>query len=155
MFAAPGPAGCDCRAVQKMPPGTHRLLQSPLYRGRDSEQYQEYISSVSSILKGDVTTVRKLLESQMKAAFQAFNFELAQRYKEQWEMLTRYQAKSVIVNSRISNLDVFSLTTDAGSSMAFGNFMRVADGAVIQSLNVKYKLHIERRTCSRVEFVHG
>jgi len=117
--------------------------KAPCTEEETSEQYQEYISSVSSILKGDVTTVRKLLESQMKAASQAFNFELAQRYKEQWEMLTRYQAKSVIVNSRISNLDVFSLTTDAGSSMAFGNFMRVADGAVIQSLNVKYKLHIE------------
>ncbi|HOG24638.1 MAG TPA: excinuclease ABC subunit UvrC [Bacteroidales bacterium] len=107
------------------------------------EQYQGYISAVTSILKGDVTSVRKLLENQMKKFANALDFEQAQKLKEQWEILTRYQSKSVIVNPRISNLDVFSITVDDKSSMAFGNFLRVADGAVVQSLNVKYKLHIE------------
>ncbi|MDD4655207.1 MAG: excinuclease ABC subunit UvrC, partial [Bacteroidales bacterium] len=92
---------------------------------------------------GDVTSVRNLLEEQMNNAVEKLNFEQAQKYKEQWEALTRYQNKSVIVSPRISNVDVFSLLTDDSSSMAFGNFMRVSEGAVIQSRNVKYKLQIE------------
>jgi excinuclease ABC subunit C len=107
------------------------------------ERYEGYIQSVISILKGDVSSVRTLLEEQMKQASRAMDFELAQKYKEQGEVLARYQAKSVVVNPRLPNLDVFSLVTDQTSSMAFGNFMRVAGGAVVQSLNVKYKLNIE------------
>lgn len=116
---------------------------APCVGEETEEAYSGYIASVISILKGDVSSVRSLLEKQMEEASGALDFEQAQKYKEQWEALTRYQAKSVIVNPKLSNLDVFSLVTDAEASMAFGNFMRVAGGAVIQSLNSKYKLQIE------------
>lgn len=107
------------------------------------DAYEQYIRDAVKILKGDVTSVRNLLEEQMNNAVEKLNFEQAQKYKEQWEALTRYQNKSVIVNPHISNVDVFSLLTDESSSMAFGNFMRVSQGSVIQSRNVKYKLQIE------------
>ncbi|MFA5301918.1 MAG: excinuclease ABC subunit UvrC [Bacteroidales bacterium] len=112
--------------------------------GRETEEdYGHYIRDAIKILKGNVTSVRNLLEEQMKDAVATLNFEQAQKYKEQWEALTRYQNKSVIVSPRISNVDVFSLLADYESSMAFGNFMRVSEGAVVQSRNVKYKLQIE------------
>jgi len=107
------------------------------------DAYEQYIRDAVKILKGDVTSVRNLLEEQMNNAVEKLNFEQAQKYKEQWEALTRYQNKSVIVNPHISNVDVFSLLTNESSSMAFGNFMRVSQGSVIQSRNVKYKLQIE------------
>lgn len=117
--------------------------KAPCVRGETEEVYAQYIRDALKILKGDVTSVRNLLETQMKEAVATLNFEQAQKHKEQWEALTRYQNKSVIVSPRISNVDVFSLLADNGSSMAFGNFMRVSEGAVIQSRNVKYKLQIE------------
>lgn len=117
--------------------------KAPCVRGETEEAYAQYIRDAIKILKGDVTSVRNLLETQMKEAVATLNFEQAQKHKEQWEALTRYQNKSVIVSPRISNVDVFSLLADNGSSMAFGNFMRVSEGAVIQSRNVKYKLQIE------------
>lgn len=107
------------------------------------DAYEQYIRDAVKILKGDVTSVRNLLEEQMNNAVEKLNFEQAQKYKEQWEALTRYQNKSVIVNPHISNVDVFSLLTNESSSMAFGNFMSVSQGSVIQSRNVKYKLQIE------------
>lgn len=117
--------------------------KAPCVRGETEEVYAQYIRDAIKILKGDVTSVRNLLETQMKEAVAILNFEQAQKHKEQWEALTRYQNKSVIVSPRISNVDVFSLLADYESSMAFGNFMRVSEGAVIQSRNVKYKLQIE------------
>lgn len=117
--------------------------KAPCVRGETEEVYAQYIRDAIKILKGDVTSVRNLLETQMKEAVATLNFEQAQKHKEQWEALTRYQNKSVIVSPRISNVDVFSLLADYESSMAFGNFMRVSEGAVIQSRNVKYKLQIE------------
>ena len=117
--------------------------KAPCVRGETEEVYAQYIRDAIKILKGDVTSVRNLLETQMKEAVATLNFEQAQKHKEQWEALTCYQNKSVIVSPRISNVDVFSLLADYESSMAFGNFMRVSEGAVIQSRNVKYKLQIE------------
>jgi excinuclease ABC subunit C len=117
--------------------------KAPCVRGETEEVYAQYIRDAIKILKGDVTSVRNLLETQMKEAVATLNFEQAQKHKEQWEALTRYQNKSVIVSPRISNVDVFSLLADYESSMAFGNFMRVSEGAVIQSRNVKYKLQVD------------
>lgn len=117
--------------------------KAPCIGEESAQDYDGYIRSVVSILKGDVASVRKILEEQMQTAVRTLNFEQAQKFKEQWEALTRYQARSVIVSPRISDVDVFSLVVDTPSSMAFGNFLRVSGGAVIQSLNVKYKLQIE------------
>jgi excinuclease ABC subunit C len=82
--------------------------KAPCVRGETEEVYAQYIRDALKILKGDVTSVRNLLETQMKEAVAILNFEQAQKHKEQWEALTRYQNKSVIVSPRISNVDVFS-----------------------------------------------
>lgn len=121
---------------------------APCVGEETQERYNGYITSVISILKGDVSFVRSLLEKQMDKASNALDFEQAQKYKEQLDILTRYQTKSVIVNPRLPNLDVFSLVVDTDTFLAFGNFMRVAGGAVIQSVNSKYKLQIEEDPAS-------
>ncbi|MFY9117023.1 MAG: excinuclease ABC subunit UvrC [Bacteroidales bacterium] len=121
---------------------------APCVGEETQERYNGYITSVISILKGDVSFVRSLLEKQMDKASNALDFEQAQKYKEQLDILTRYQTKSVIVNPRLPNLDVFSLVVDTVTFLAFGNFMRVAGGAVIQSINSKYKLQIEEDPAS-------
>lgn len=121
---------------------------APCVGEETQERYNGYITSVISILKGDVSSVRSLLEKQMDKASNALDFEQAQKYKEQLDILTRYQTKSVIVNPRLPNLDVFSLVVDTDTFLAFGNFMRVAGGAVIQSVNSKYKLQIEEDPAS-------
>ena len=112
--------------------------------GLESEPvYRSYIDAVVCLLKGQVATVRKIVEQQMKAAAAVQDFEQAQRFKEQAEALERYQQHSVIVNPQLADLDVFSLLMDEDESMAYGNFMRVSGGAVIQSQNVAVKLRIE------------
>ena len=69
------------------------------------------------------------------------DFEQAEVYKEKMQSLEKHYSKSLIVNTSMGSLDVFSLVFDAGE--AFGNFMRLHDGAVIQSLNLGFKMNIE------------
>ena len=57
------------------------------------------------------------------------------------QSLEKHYSKSVVMNSAIGDVDVFSLIIDANE--AFGNFMRIRGGAVIQSLNLGFKLQIE------------
>ena len=55
--------------------------------------------------------------------------------------LEQHYSKSVIMNSTVGDVDVFSLVADGPE--AFGNFMRIRGGAVVQSLNLGFKLMIE------------
>ena len=69
------------------------------------------------------------------------DFEAAQEYKVKMQALDKHYSKSLILSSMPGSYDVFSLVMDPGE--AFGNFMRVVDGAVVQSLNLGFKMNIE------------
>ncbi len=110
--------------------------------GRQSEEeYRENISAITSIIKGELGEVAELLRGKMMKAAGEYKFEEAQQYKNRIEMLKRYQSKSVIVNPAINNVDVFALIPDGNE--AFCNFLRVVQGAVVQSHTVELKLGIE------------
>jgi excinuclease ABC subunit C len=77
----------------------------------------------------------------MQEAAMNLDFEQAEVFKEKMQSLEKHYSKSVVMNSAIGDVDVFSLIIDANE--AFGNFMRIRGGAVIQSLNLGFKLQIE------------
>ncbi|HAB27950.1 MAG TPA: excinuclease ABC subunit C, partial [Xanthomarina gelatinilytica] len=77
---------------------------------------------------------------QMAQFSENMQFEEAQIIKEKIEILENYQAKSTIVNPKISNVDVFSIVSD--ESYAYVNFLQVSYGSIIRShtLEIKKKL---------------
>ena len=77
----------------------------------------------------------------MTEAAEKMDFEAAQEYKVKMLSLDKHYSKSLILSSMPGSYDVFSLVMDPGE--AFGNFMRVVDGAVVQSLNLGFKMNIE------------
>lgn len=77
----------------------------------------------------------------MTQAADNLEFEQAQVYKQKVDSLQQHYSKSVITSASDTNVDVFSLVTDANES--YGNFMRVRGGAIIQSLNLGFKMNIE------------
>ena len=79
-------------------------------------------------------------KQQMKAHAEAMEFEEAQRIKEKIDILENYQAKSTVVNPKISNVDVFSIVSD--ESYAYINFLQLSYGSIIRShtMEIKKKL---------------
>jgi excinuclease ABC subunit C len=67
-------------------------------------------------------------------------FEEAQKIKDKIDVLENYQAKSTIINPKITNIDVFSIISD--ETMAYVNFLQISHGAIIRShtLELKKKL---------------
>ena len=55
--------------------------------------------------------------------------------------MERHYAKSLIVNSKGINVDVFYVIMEGQD--AFGSFLRVHDGGIVQSMNLELKLRIE------------
>ena len=109
--------------------------------GISRKEYNENIEEIVNLLKGGGRDIIQHYKTQMQEAAARMDFEQAQVFKEKMQSLEQHYSKSVIVNSTVGDVDVFSLVTDA--SEAFGNFMRIRGGAVVQSLNMGFKLMIE------------
>ena len=114
--------------------------------GISQKEYAENIEEIVKILKGGGREIMQHYRSLMAEAAESMNFEQAQVYKEKYLSLENHYSKSVIMNSTVGDVDVFSLIIDAGE--AFGNFMRIRGGAVVQSLNLGFKLMIEEDQAS-------
>ncbi len=105
------------------------------------KEYAANIEEIVSLLKGGGREIIQHYKSLMQDAAVQMNFEAAQVYKEKMQSLEKHYCKSVIMSSIVQDVDVFSLIIDGPE--AFGNFMRIRGGAVIQSLNLGFKMMIE------------
>ena len=105
------------------------------------KEYNENIEEIVSLLKGGGRDIIQHYKALMQEAAMNMAFEQAQVYKEKIQSLESHYSKSVIVNTTTADLDVFSLIIDGPE--AFGNFLRIRGGAIIQSLNLGFKLMIE------------
>ena len=109
--------------------------------GISRKEYADNIDEIVRLLKGGGREIMQHYKTLMTDAAQRMDFESAQLYKEKYLSLEKHYSKSVIMNSTIGDVDVFSLILDTGE--AFGNFMRIKGGAVVQSLNLGFRLMIE------------
>lgn len=105
------------------------------------KEYNAEIEEIVSLLKGGANEVIQHYRHLMTQAADNLEFEQAQVYKQKVDSLQQHYSKSVITSASDTNVDVFSLVTDANES--YGNFMRVRGGAIIQSLNLGFKMNIE------------
>ena len=105
------------------------------------EEYYFYINEIARLLKGGVNEIINEYERAMKQASSELRFEDALVCKERIESLRKHYAKSIISSSSGADCDVFSLVFDGQD--AFGNFLRVRGGAIIQSLNLGFRMNIE------------
>ncbi|RAR49866.1 excinuclease ABC subunit UvrC [Flavobacterium lacus] len=104
------------------------------------ENYQKQVDAIREILKGNFKESLKEFKQKMNVFATAMQFEEAQKIKEKMDVLVNYQAKSTIINPKLSNIDVFSIISD--ETMAYVNFLQIAHGAIIRShtLELKKKL---------------
>ena len=109
--------------------------------GISQKEYNQNIEEIVSLLKGGGREIIQHYKTLMAEAADRMEFEQAQIYKEKMLSLEQHYSKSVIMNAIVGDVDVFSLVIDGQD--AFGNFMRIRGGAVIQSLNLGFKLMIE------------
>ena len=105
------------------------------------EEYNGWIDEIAHLLTGRGGEIVSTYRTLMQEASAALDFEEAQVYKEKMQRLERHYSKSVITSVADTNVDVFSLVIDGNEG--FGNFLRVRGGAVVQSLNLGFRMNIE------------
>jgi excinuclease ABC subunit C len=105
------------------------------------EDYNRDIEAARNLLKGHLTGVKQNLSAQMQVAAADLQYEAAQKIKEKYDLLDRYQAKSTVVHPSISDVDVFSIFSDA--EFAYVNYLKIIDGAILQSHTLELKKKLE------------
>ncbi len=105
------------------------------------EEYGGWIDEITSLLKGGVGDILRRYRERMSQAAEALDFESAQEFKEKIEALEKHYSHSIISAARDTDADVFSLVFDGAE--AFGNFLRIRSGSVVQSLNLGFRMNIE------------
>lgn len=113
------------------------------------EDYRVYISRVRQILNGETVELERYLRNEMDTLAEKWKFEEAQDAKEKYEIVKRYNAKSVIGETDVPDTDMFAYVEN--DSRAFVNFMHLHRGAVTQSLNLEYVR--QRNDTSREEIL--
>ena len=100
-------------------------------------KYNKIISSVKSILKGKFSKSKIQLKKEMIAFSNSEEYEKAEECKNKLKALENYQSKSMVVSSKIKDLDIYSIISD--ENYAYINFTQISNGYIISSFNTHAK----------------
>lgn len=112
-------------------------------------EYDTQIKAIREIMKGNFKDSLHQFKEQMRELASEMKFEEAQKIKEKIEVLENYQAKSTVVNPKISNVDVFSIVSD--ESYGYVNFLQVSYGSIIRSHTIEMKKKLEETDAELLE----
>lgn len=115
--------------------------KGPCQNFQTEADYDQSIAEVTDILNGKIGSVVRTLKSDIDKAAQEMNFEAAHRLKRKYDLLEKYQHKSTVVNSSITDVDVFSIASE--EKYAFVNFLKVMNGTIIQTQTIELKKRLD------------
>lgn len=115
--------------------------KGPCEAFQPEDNYNESISQIKQILKGNVSSVIRQLKELMWQYSGNYDFENAHLLKEKITSLEKYQSRSVVVSPTIEDADVFSIISD--DSFGYVNYLKVINGAIVQAHTVEMKKKLD------------
>jgi excinuclease ABC subunit C len=95
------------------------------------EEYEDRILNVKQVLNGYTTKVLKSMKLIMQQHASLYRFEDAERIKVKINNIKKFQSKSVVVDSNLTQLGVVNIISH--EKYAFVNLIKVMNGAIIKS----------------------
>ena len=111
--------------------------------------FKKHELSIKQLIQGNLTFCINHFKKEMKLLSRELKFEDAQVLKEKITALEGYQAKSTIVNPKISNVDVFSIISD--QSHGYINYLQVSFGAIVRSHTIEIKKKLDEKNESLLQ----
>ena len=105
------------------------------------EDYNRNIEEIKDILNGKIGNVIRDVKQIIKTAVADLNFEYAHQYQKKLLVLEKYQSKSTVVNSSITNVDVVNIASD--ERYAFVNYLKIMNGSIIQTQTIEIKKRLD------------
>ncbi|MDB5019126.1 MAG: excinuclease subunit [Pedobacter sp.] len=115
--------------------------KGPCQAYQSPEDYNKNIEEIKDILNGKIGNVIRDVKQIIKTAVEELNFEYAHQYQKKLLVLEKYQSKSTVVNSSITNIDVVSIASD--ERYAFVNYLKIMNGSIIQAQTIEIKKRLD------------
>src|SRR6202012_4995811 len=115
--------------------------KGPCQAYQSEEDYDHSIEEITDVLNGKIGIVLRNLKADMEKAVSEMNFEFAHKLKRKFELLENYQSKSTVVNSSITDVDVFSIASE--EKYAFVNYLKVVNGTITQTQTIELKKRLD------------
>jgi excinuclease ABC subunit C len=115
--------------------------KGPCENLQSETDYNQAIEEIKDILSGKTGQVVKQLKNEINEASNNLNFELAYRLQRKYDLLEKYQSKSTVVNSSITDVDVFSIASD--EKFGFVNYLKVVNGSITQTQTIELKKKLD------------
>ncbi len=115
--------------------------KGPCQDYQTESDYDHNIGEITDILNGKIGAVLRGLRADMEEAISSMNYEYAHKLKRKFELLENYQSKSTVVNSSITDIDVFSIASE--EKYAFVNFLKIMNGTIIQTQTIELKKRLD------------
>jgi len=120
---------------------------------QSAADYAEGLQQVRNILKGNLGSVINHFKQEMQQQAAELRFEKAEITRKKIEHLENYQARSVIVSSHLSNIDVFSILKE--DKWAYVNYLMVQNGTIVQTHTVPLETRLEETAEEVLAFAIG
>jgi len=115
--------------------------KGPCQDYQTESDYDHNIGEITDILNGKIGAVLRGLRADMEEAISSMNYEYGHKLKRKFELLENYQSKSTVVNSSITDIDVFSIASE--EKYAFVNFLKIMNGTIIQTQTIELKKRLD------------
>jgi excinuclease ABC subunit C len=115
--------------------------KGPCEARQTKEDYDQGLVQLKNLLKGKLTPVIQHFKNEMKGYAENLEFEKAEMVRKKIEFIESYQSKSVIVNPKLGDVDVFSLVKE--NSSAYVSYLMVQNGTIVQTKTLKVETHLD------------
>ncbi len=127
--------------------------KGPCEGHQSEEDYDQNIGQIKNILKGKLGLVIQHFKNEMKQHAEALEFEKAEASRKKIQYLENYQARSIVVNTSLGDVDVFFIQKH--EEMAYVNYLMVQNGTIIQTKTTKVETHLDESLEETLGFTIG
>jgi excinuclease ABC subunit C len=106
-----------------------------------AEDYHANLLQIKNLLKGNLSPVIRHFRKEMKSLAEQMEFEKAESLRKKIEFLENYQSKSVIVSTRLGDIDVFSIVKEGAN--AYVNYLMLRNGTIVQTQTINLETHLD------------
>ena len=115
--------------------------------------YNENIAQIKNLLRGNLSPVFQHFRNELKNYTDSLQFEKASLVHKKIKFLQNYQARSVVTNTSLDNLDVFNIQKEADT--CYVNYLMMQGGSIIQTKTIQVEAQLEETLEEILAFTIG
>ncbi len=115
--------------------------------------YNENIAQIKNLLRGNLSPVFQHFRNELRTYTDSLQFEKASLVHKKIKFLQNYQARSVVTNTSLEDLDVFNIQKEADT--CYVNYLMMQGGSIIQTKTIQVEAQLEETLEEILAFTIG